>query len=165
MGLDMFLVMKTFQERHTYSQDDEGNLKQKINPEYVQLIKKITLGDLEDGHTHGIEIAMNVMYWRKANAIHRWFVDKLNNGEDDCRPIWVGREQLLALLDTCEDVFNAHTEEKAMELLPPGEGFFFGSTNIDDWYWSDLEYTIKRLKVILDKTEDKLVQFEYQASW
>lgn len=25
-----------------------------------------------------------IAYWRKANAIHRWFVDNVQNGTDDC---------------------------------------------------------------------------------
>jgi len=47
-----------------------------------------------------------------------------------------------------------------MELLPPSEGFFFGSSDIDDYYWQDLEYTVEQLKDI-----DKEEYFTYIASY
>ena len=43
-----------------------------------------------------------VMYWRKANAIHKWFVDNVQGGEDDCREYPVSNDQLIELRDTCK---------------------------------------------------------------
>ncbi len=37
---------------------------------------------------------LNVAYWRKNNAVHKWFVDNLNNGEDDCQEYYVPRGHL-----------------------------------------------------------------------
>jgi hypothetical protein len=31
--------------------------------------------------------------------------------------------------------------EKAMDLLPPTAGFFFGAAEVDDWYWENLKDT------------------------
>ena len=33
------------------------------------------------------ESTVTVMSWRKANAIHNWFITNCGNGEDDCQPI------------------------------------------------------------------------------
>jgi hypothetical protein len=55
-----------------------------------------------------------------------------------------------------------------MELLPPTSGFFFGSTNIDEYYWQDIEETHKQLTELLDEiTEENKWNYciEYQASW
>lgn len=48
-----------------------------------------------------------------------------------------------------------------MELLPPQEGFFFGSTKTDKWYYEDLEYTAQALSFVENDGEDYI----YQASW
>lgn len=46
-------------------------------------------------------ITESLAYWRKANAIHQWFVDHCQNGNDDCREYDVERSQLQELYDTC----------------------------------------------------------------
>ena len=40
-----------------------------------------------------------LMYWRKANAIHKFFVDNAANGVDDCQPVQVTIEVLKDLVD------------------------------------------------------------------
>ena len=53
---------------------------------------------------------------------------------------------------------------KAMELLPPTPGFFFGSYDIDEWYLKDLEETIEKLSEVLS-TKQKGERFYYHAWW
>jgi hypothetical protein len=103
-----------------------------------------------------------VAYWRKANAIHCWFM-KLTD-IDDCSPVSVDKSALIELRDDCQKVLDEGTIGTAMELLPPASGFFFGSTEIDEWYWSDIRETLTKLNEIIDNsTEDQ--EFEYRASW
>jgi hypothetical protein len=45
-----------------------------------------------------------VGYWRKANAIHGWFVNNVQKGIDDCKEYPVTIRQLKALLSTCKEV-------------------------------------------------------------
>ena len=47
-------------------------------------------------------ITDEVGYWRKANAIHKWFVDNVQDGEDDCDYYEVNKEQLEELLNICK---------------------------------------------------------------
>ena len=55
-------------------------------------------------HNH---IAEQVGYWRKANAIHQWFVDNVQDGEDDCDyHREVTRGDLIELRDLCINVVN-----------------------------------------------------------
>lgn len=48
-------------------------------------------GNLDISGVEGInpekvkEITEEVGYWRKANAIHGWFVDNVQKGNDDCK--------------------------------------------------------------------------------
>lgn len=53
----------------------------------------------------------------------------------------------------------------AMELLPSQSGFFFGSTEYDQWYMSDIDFTIKKILEVLRTTDfDKEIVF-YTSSW
>ena len=105
-----------------------------------------------------------VAYWRKDNAIHNWFITNYANGVDDCSAIEVDRIGLIALRDVCLHVSEAGTAELALELLPPVAGFFFGSDQVDEWYWEGIKETAEKLTEIIDETsEDQM--FEYQASW
>ena len=47
------------------------------------------------------EVSVNIGYWRKANAIHGWFVRELAGGRDECQSIYVPREKLEELRALC----------------------------------------------------------------
>ena len=102
-----------------------------------------------------------VGYWRKANAVHQWFVDNCQNGEDDCRQAYVSREALTTLRDLCQQVLNDHS--LAEELLPTQAGFFFGSTEYDEYYFGDLADTIRIIDDALSCGDEWT--FAYQSSW
>lgn len=106
---------------------------------------------------------LEVGYWRKSNHIHNWFVQNCQNGVDECQETHVTSEQLRTLLSLVKKVLLLRSEEYAMEKLPPASGFFFGSTEISDWYWEDLERTVQILENAL-QYEDKM-SFYYHASW
>jgi hypothetical protein len=81
-------------------------------------------------------------YWRKANAIRRWFVDVCGYSENgNCEYVEVSKRELERLKETCEFVLKYR--DKAPELLPTSSGFFFGNTDYDDLYFETLEETIK----------------------
>lgn len=155
------------------------------------------------------------IYWRKANAIHKWFVDNVQYGDDDCKTYEVSVEQLIELRDVCQKVIDAsrlvsgsvlygydfqgdemkpHYEEGrviedatvANELLPTKNGFFFGSTEYNEWYLGDIVRTRDGINAILGnieeyesdlgfvkwrewrelgETDDWNVKFAYHASW
>lgn len=134
-----------------------------------------------------------VAYWRKANAIHNWLVKNVQYGEDNCCPYEVYKEQLEALKSDCERVLESlknsgtHKEkvkvgwnkdgdiyedidvfndiELAEELLPTTSGFFFGSTQYDEWYVENLKSTVEQLDKILKETDFDNYYIEYQSSW
>jgi hypothetical protein len=57
-------------------------------------------------------IEEEVGYWRKANAIHKWFVDNVQDGKDDCGTYPVEESKLKELLEVCKKVKNlAITQE------------------------------------------------------
>jgi len=122
--------------------------------------EKTTLLELDD-MSKVSEIKFQAGYWRKANQIHSWFVENCQEGKDECQEAWVSVEQLEELRDLCQEV----KDTKDASLLEPASGFFFGSTEIDEWYWEDINNTIKMLTEVLN---DKLFadcSFYYQSSW
>ena len=106
-----------------------------------------------------------VGYWRKANAIHAWFVENVQDGIDDCHMYEVTKEQLEELLSTCTFVKESGKTEIAKKLLPTTSGFFFGNTEYDDNYWEDLDYTIDTLRKTISSTDFENEMIVYSSSW
>lgn len=108
-------------------------------------------------------ITEEIAYWRKANAIHNWFVVNVQVGEDDNREYHVSTEQLQELLRLCKQVVR--DPDKAPELLPTKGGFLFGSTEYDNQYFQSIDYTAKILEAVLQEDNDQLQEFVYQSDW
>ena len=49
--------------------------------------------------------------------------------------------------------------------LEPTAGFFFGNTEKDEYYYSDIERTVDILNSLLASAQDEAYSFYYQASW
>lgn len=154
MGLDMYLEKQTYVKRWEHTPPElqfdvqvnrGGQPCEAIQPERIS-------GVVEE-----------VMYWRKANAIHNWFVQNVQGGIDECQRSHVSREQLQELLAVCKTV--KHDPSQVEDMLPPTAGFFFGSTAVDEWYWQDINNTIAVLEKELDGEEDGYGSYYYQASW
>lgn len=113
------------------------------------------------------EVSVNIGYWRKENAIHNWFVQNCQDGNDDCRESYVSREQLEELKRVCEIVIMdkglLDTDETAHQLLPTASGFFFGTTDYDEWYYKGLQDTIDIVTSALEMPQE--YSFSYQSSW
>jgi hypothetical protein len=149
-----------------------------------------------------------VGYWRKANAIHGWFVRELANGVDECQEIPVSKIKLLELQALClsalvkrnqdptpfEDTDSPKSSrsvpvegeelgewlanqmkmettlavmekqfEDTSDPLRPVAGFFFGGTEKDQYYYSDIAETAKIIAEALERFPEG--EFVYQASW
>ena len=164
MGLDMYLEARKYFSKIDYKSDSDEKL-----PEYKELTKFFPAGSDELGSHAGAHLEITVGYWRKANAIHAWFVRECADGVDECQPIRVGNGKLRELRAIVEFLLflkdEPNVEEQVEKLLPPQAGFFFGSTELDEYYWGDLEHT----KNILDKAivleEHQNCSIRYQASW
>ena len=151
MGLDMYLIAKRY-----ISPYDPADA------ELTELAKAINFGD---GTMDVREVTFEAMYWRKANAIHWWFVDNIQDGVDNCAEYYVDIKYLTELRDLCKKVLD--DPENAMELLPPKSGFFFGSTDIDEFFIDDLTSTVERFDYLLELPEVKNhnISFYYHSSW
>ena len=139
-------------------------------------------------------LSEEVAYWRKANQIHKWFVDNIQGGEDDCGCYNVSKNQLKELLGICEEInekaimqkgkvvngqrlendewvniyedgYNIINPEICEELLPTSSGFFFGNTEYNQWYMYDIQQTIEQLKRVIAETDWETETVYYQSSW
>jgi hypothetical protein len=159
MGLDMYLEVRKYVSGYSHRPVTEANVY-----EDLLSLAGISKSDLPESATPSATITIGLMYWRKANAIHQWFVDNVQNGNDDCKPYWVSREQLEELRTICGQIIAE--VDKAQELLPTQDGFFFGDTEYDEWYHSAITNTHKELTEVLDSALFKDDwDFYYSASW
>ncbi len=109
-----------------------------------------------------------VAYWRKANAIHGWFVSNCQDGRDDCQPYHGSREQLEQLLRDCNEAIKEREKGNAGgggAKLPPTAGFFFGDTICGADYWITIENTVEQLQGILSNKSLRGFEFCYRSSW
>jgi hypothetical protein len=149
MGLDMYLSRKYYLSK----EDKERILGAGLS---------FSFSNLQD---ESITLEREVIYWRKANAIHDWFVKNIQNNKDDCGYYYVHEEALETLLELVTTVLNDHS--KASELLPTKDGFFFGGVDYGDDYFSDLVHTKKMLTHLLAEkmSEGVCWDYFYHSSW
>jgi hypothetical protein len=107
-------------------------------------------------------ISEEIAYWRKANAIHFWFVNNVQGGRDDCGEYDLDNEKIATLVELCQKVLD--NRDLAPKLLPTRSGFFFGSTEYDDYYFEDLQNTINMLTPYIND-EAFSVSYLYHSSW
>ncbi len=181
MGLDMYVNIR---HKNTQSKLDAYEAwEQKYSYEEFQRLTEEQKEEYRnsepeyDNDMYGKEL----MYWRKANQIHNWFVQNCQGGVDDCERHVITVADLKKLKELCEKILtmteikqelrptypNGWFEEPvyvikdvrlltlegveyASEHLPSCSGFFFGSTEYDDYYVWDLENTIEQIDDTLD---------------
>ena len=165
MGLDMYLSARKHLAKINWqalqSNDELSyNSPEAVYPEFNDLLELTQLSDVATD-IYGAEVSVTCAYWRKANQIHNWFVTNVQNGVDDCGDYYVSQDKLKELLIICE-----HSMENGdPSLLPPQAGFFFGGTDIDEWYWRDLKTTITQLRRIFAFPDVDNLSFYYSSSW
>lgn len=187
MGLDMYLYAKRYEFGGHWDKTSEDARAYNKLSEGIQNLLGTSLSS-----TEGLEVSFTIMYWRKANAIHNWFVQECGGGKDECQDIYVEVEDLERLHQLCSEVAELFPEEytsdfeneedrpplsdevvtRASQLLPPISGFFFGGTGIDIWYYDDIVRTRDELSRILEWERGERNErdysdwsFSYRASW
>lgn len=186
MGLDQYLNAEIDISGYEHS----GTESQKA---YANTLKAAGLDKVADADSPSATVSTTVIYWRKANQIHNWFVQNVQGGVDNCESYYVDKEKLIELRDTCRRVLEATklspglvkngevaTDEGwspileeggtivdssvAESLLPNQSGFFFGSTDYDEWYIRDLQHTADEIDRVL-KNLPANASLSYQSSW
>jgi hypothetical protein len=153
IGLDMYLYAERYvpgyiAKERAFLDDILHHLKLYVDKDSPHATVRVTVG-----------------YWRKANAIHSWFVENVQAGIDECQTAYVEPEQLAALRLAAFQALKAYkagNKNEAEGILTPADGFFFGSSEVDDYYAEELSRTIG----IIDKAlKLDSVDFYYHSSW
>lgn len=162
----MYLSKKTYVKNWDHAEEDaKVHIQISGNKDKI---KNINLNKVK-------YIEEEAIYWRKANAIHKFFIDNCGNGEDDCsKNYYVSMDQLKELYNICKQIVekckfivgdgDITNKNLAEELLPTQSGFFFGNTDYNEYYLEDMKYTMDQLKPIIE-VEDDHGEYYYSASW
>lgn len=206
MGLDMYLYAEKYVSNSSDTLVEKYPQYRKDKEQYDMVVKAMEMSALPTPEFGGVNVSKCVGYWRKANAVHGWIVRNLANNEDNCQRIYMSREDLIALRDSCvkelanrsnatphEDttikltdngsnadavvnsiieMFKSEAQKRDTNTMladpldiEPTAGFFFGSTEKDEYYYGSLEYTIEMLNPLIAVSLESDYSFYYQASW
>lgn len=175
MGLDMYLRKKTYVGANYQHNNVKGIIKLTEGVENKKVA--ITLNRVS-------EITENVAYWRKVNAVHNWFVENIQDGNDNCEEYYLSSDKMKELVELCKtsieivkkspkitkiekdwngkdynyEVFNVDEEQIDLKT---SSSFFFGEVEYTTYYLDGLEETISQLEPLLLEEGS----FYYQSSW
>lgn len=154
MGLDItFYKAKRSKDNETKELLEE--IRKALAAEYLKSIDERNsklINELED-EKEKINPWNEVAYFRKVNFLIPFF-----GYEENCSNIEIDKYQVEDLIEACKEVLANH--DKASFLLPTQAGFFFGSTDYDDWYFDDVQNVKEKFEEILadfDRDEDILL--------
>lgn len=149
MGLDMYLEAK----RYVAPYDEHSEpMRHAIGAAIGYVPPKV-----KPGHDASLlevcGVTVRVGYWRKFGALHRWFVDNVQEGDDNCRPAYVQEDCLRGLQRLCERMI-AHSACVTEQV----------SVDRADWGIEELPYTLDILThaIILQQQGWDIY---YRASW
>lgn len=183
MGLDMYLKRNIDQAALFDAKKElfyvrpvkNKQINPNVTPELVDALEKaFTPYD----PIYKSQLSVMAGYWRKANAIHNWFINNAKV-EDDCREFEVNLPDLQSLRGVITEIlepYDASDKNKAKvlaeKLLPTTSGFFFGDTDVDDDYFNILRDTLEILnnEIAIARTFSEnnfpfAISWTYRASW
>ena len=159
--------------------------------QYIEIEVVHQTENTEKGRTVTERRDEELAYFRKVNFIQKFFEDKYEIPDAESVPIT--KENLQELADLCERVMDKfeewdgakealdsddyieppkHIQDYAAELLPTCDGFFFGSTDYDNWYFNDVKDTMNTIREVIQEVEDTYevedadnYQLFYRAWW
>ncbi len=94
-------------------------------------------------------------YWRKHPNLHGFIVKTFADGDDDCRPVELDKDAILAIMEAIQG-----------RQLPHTTGFFFGQSECTDEEMQEDLAIFRRALAWLEADEPDVWKFvTYQASW
>jgi len=158
MGLDMYLT-RTNRTNHT-TEELEAIDHEFITPEKAEAAPFLPLREYQ--YSDGFyTIFHEVAYWRKFNALHNWFVERVQGGVDECQLSEIDDDTLVALIDDLKAVSRG----EFVEDLEPVSGFFFGGIDKDEHYYERINEALHLFGDILNNFDFKKCRLFYRASW
>lgn len=166
MGLDMYLYLRKSNYRSDAFSRFGGQMGEDLYPK--------ALASFEAGIRRrnfpsvSTEADYQIGYWRKFNALHAYIesecdaYSELEHGDG----VVLDWEAIERIISTLKEVKETH--EKAPEALPTKKGFFFGRTEYDDDYFSEVEYSIgifEKAKRWLEESKSTPTRENFYETW
>ena len=201
VAFDVYMDWKNSEsgQKHTLEQWSgvkEEDLPNKEDWDYLEGLRGERFAAWDDEHDcPNVRTYDNVAYWRKANAVHKWFVNRVQDGEDDCEFHREATKNVLEdLREVCRKILESTVlvrgkvkngyrlidgkkvyfyvdgelvvnSEVCEKYLPATDGYFFGSTEYDQYYIDDVKYTYEVIGKILEETDFEKEMIYYRSSW
>lgn len=118
------------------------------------------------------------VYWRNAPHLHKWFVDYVQDGEDDENFYTVHRDQLIRLKLVLTDVLELYAEnadndgivpqevgEKITRLLPLPDASRFSTAAYDHSYYKHVQQTMHAITYAINNVDFDSYSFVYTSSY
>jgi len=183
MGLDMYLEKHTYVKNWDHMKPEErttvtisGARGKEIKPDCIREVVEEVMYWRKANHIHA---------WFGRNCTDgNWDERRAYVTSDHLRKLLAECEEVLAKSELVPGkIHNGTTYDKdnpkgkmnfedgliikdtstADRLLPTQSGFFYGSTEYNEWYLSDVKKTAEKIKELL--AEDPHADYEYVASW
>lgn len=158
MGLDMYLSAATYL-------DDFETTPPEEKAAYARVLTEV--GVVRFKPLHGIRyvtVKLLVATWKDAYQVHDWLIAHTPDGGDiRLAEREIAREDLEKLVALCNQLLRKNDNDEANHLLPwPSHGL----ETKDDWdfYWWNLQVTVKQLGAVLKDPRFVNWEFFYQAS-
>ena len=150
------------------------NLNEETKERVIELIEPYIIYDFEltrliECNLERVEQCVNYivdtfinhedMYYRKVNCLYAYFNDRLE--DEQCL---VTKADVEDIIDRAKNVLLAHDEVTSAQLLPTQSGFFFGSTEYDEYYYDDIADVYKLFTKYLEDWTDDTIGWVY-FSW
>lgn len=184
MGLDMYLYKRIYVKNWSHTEPNKA---------YEITVKKGGEPCNNINTNKLVYLYEDVAYWRKANQIHKWFVDNVQNGEDDCKDYYLTNKDLRQLVDTCikvrDSLINSGYHNEPEEVMVVNNGKvsnvmqdvkFYSNTDLasellpttDGFFFGNTQYNEYYLQDIEDTIsllsphlDDNESDFIYHSSW
>lgn len=152
MGLDIYFVKvnrKAHQEAEVANapiRKKIDELEQKMDTAEDQAVRQQLFNKQRDLYDQIVDVRKDVAYFRKVNFLIPFF-----GYEDNCTDLQLLKSSVEDLIEACDKVLADH--DCASEILPTEDGFFFGRTEYDDYYFADVRNVRDEFKEILSTVD------------
>ena len=164
MGLDIYFSRfkrdkyAEFCEKNKVANKNLKDLETKLHEKYGAGFDRWSeedrkrYADLYDKCPSEKDYGKEIGYFRKVNFLLPFF-----GYEENTTDFEVSLQQVKDLKDACEQVLAHKGEDDhyyAKKLLPTASGFFFGSTDYNDYYYDDVKAVGEWADKVVDETSD-----------
>lgn len=160
MGLDIYIhKRKRVEKQPTIEELKEGLASSLMLIKNVEMFDADYINEFIEYQQDKFGMDKEVGYFRKVNFLYAYFQDRLE--DEGCE---VTKEDLNDIIAKCKEVLEKHDEETSKKLLPTCDGFFFGSTDYDDYYYADVQNVMDKATEILanlHKDEELSIYFSW----